>query len=241
MGNDRCCSAQSRLLAELVEKLRRVYAAELVSITLYGSAASGEFAPGHSNVNVLIVLSDTSLQNIARVSPLLSSTRYRQITPLFFTEEHIRTSTDVFPIEFLDMKENYRVLYGKDLLKDLRIDTRNLRFQCEQELKSKLINIRSAYLRARGRADLERLLNKSFTSTVHILRNILRLKGVEPPYRKADLLARVERELPVDTTILNEILYSRAKKMKLTHNDIDGLLCGLAGKLEAITRFVDAM
>jgi len=33
------------------------------------------------------------------------------------TEEYIAKSKDVFPIEFLDMQENYAVIYGKDVLK----------------------------------------------------------------------------------------------------------------------------
>lgn len=241
MGTERRDSPQERLLTGFVDGLRRIYAGDLVSVILYGSAASGEFAPRHSNVNILITLSDASLPAVAKAGRLLSAARYRLITPLFFTEEYIRTSTDVFPIEFLDMKENYRVLYGRDLLKDLRIDTKNLRFQCEQELKSKLINIRSGYLAARSRADLERLLYRSFTSTIHIIRNVLRLKGTEPPYQKADILERVERSLGIDATAFNEILYAKAKSMKLTHNDIDGLLCRLVGSLETIAKLVDAM
>ena len=37
---------------------------------------------------------------------------------------------------------------GRDILKDLKIDLKNLRFQCEQELKGKLLNLRQAYLEA---------------------------------------------------------------------------------------------
>ena len=241
MENATRCGVQNKLLEKFVDKLRRVYAGGLVSVILYGSAASGEFADKHSNINILIVLADTGLANIAKSSTLFSLGRFKQITPVFFTEEYIRTSTDVFPIEFLDMKENYRVLYGKDLLKDLPIDTRNLRFQCEQELKSKLINIKSRYLMTRNRPELERLLFRSLTSTVHIFRNILRLKGREAPYRKAEILSRVERELSVDTTVLNEILYAKTKNMKLTYSDIDGLLSGLVKELEAIIKIVDTM
>ena len=57
------------------------------------------------------------------------------INPVFFTEDYIIRSTDVFPIEFLDMKENHVTLYGKDLFEAIAVDTKNLRFQCEQEIK----------------------------------------------------------------------------------------------------------
>lgn len=229
------------LLDGFVEKLKKIYAGDLISAILYGSAASGEFSEKHSNINLLIVLNDTGLSALSKASGLVRSRRYRTINPIFFTEAYIDASTDTFPIEFLDMKENYSVIFGKDVLKDLRIDTRNLRFQCEQELKSKLIMIKRRYLLASDNKELEQLLFKSFTSCIHILRNILRLKGNEPPYIKSEVLSETEKELSVNTTVLNEILWAKTKNMRLSRADVDALLVGFVRELEVITGVVDAL
>jgi predicted nucleotidyltransferase len=224
-----------------VGRLQAVYGGDLVSVVLYGSAASGEFANRHSNVNVMVVLNDTALPNLARAHPIVTARKFRMISPVFFTEEYIASSADVFPIEFLDIKENYAMLFGKDVVKDIRIDTKNLRFQCEQELKSKIIHIKKHYLVTADRSALEHLLFKSFTSSLHILRNIVRLKGVQPPYLREEILSDVEAHFGVDTTVLSEILWAKNKNMALEPKDIESLLAGLVKELECISGVVDKM
>ena len=124
-----------------MNRARDIYRDELVSIILYGSAASGEFSARHSNVNIAVILRDTSLANLSRIAPLLNKYKFRPLKVIFFTEIYIKNSADVFPIEFLDIKENHKILYGSDLLAGLKIDIKNLRFQCEQELKSKILSV----------------------------------------------------------------------------------------------------
>lgn len=228
-------------LEEFVAELKNVYADGLVAAILYGSAASGEFAEKYSNVNVLVVLSDTGLTNLSKASTIVSSSKFKMIKPVFFTEEYIKSSLDVFPIEFLDIKENYSVLCGKDVIRALTVDIKNLRFQCEQELKSKLINIKKNYLLIKNKKDLESLLFKTFTSTIHIMRNLLRLKGQQPPYIKERVLSAAEKTFGVDTTILSKILWAKNKKMALTHTDIDTLLTGFVKELETMSSAVDKL
>jgi len=232
---------QQKILESFVEKLKQAYGKNFLSAILYGSAASGEFAEKYSNINLLVVLTSTSLAELSKASGLVNSKRFRSISPIFFTEEYINRSTDVFPIEFLDMKENYRVLHGKDVLKGLTVDTRNLRFQCEQELKSRQISIKRQYLVTQSRGELEKLLFKSFTSTVHIMRNLLRLKGKDAPYQKYLLLDEVEKEFSVNMTVFDEILWAKSKNMRLSYKDIDSLLIGLSTELEALIRIVDKL
>lgn len=241
MENVKLPNKEKLLLEGFVEKLKKIYAGDLVSAILYGSAASGEFSEKHSNINLLVVLKDTGLITLSKASGLVRSRRYRAVNPIFFTEAYINASTDTFPIEFLDIKENCSVIFGKDVLKDLRINTRNLRFQCEQELKSKLIMIKHRYLLIRDRKELEQLLFKSFTSCIHILRNILRLKGKEPPYLKCEVLSEIEKELSTNTTVLSKILWAKTKNMKLSHSDVDALLIGFVKELELIAGVVDAL
>jgi hypothetical protein len=58
------------------------------------------------------------------------------------SEDEVYNSADSFPIEFHDMKEHRRVLYGLDVIADLKIDLRNYRAQVEHELRSKLLRLR---------------------------------------------------------------------------------------------------
>ncbi len=162
--------------------------------------------------------------------------------PLFLTEDYIKRSTDIFPIEFLDIQENYSVLYGKDILKDAYIDIRNLRFQCEQELKAKLITLRQLYLKInRDKPVLKDLLLRSITSILHISRNILRLKGKEPPYKKDKILKELAAEFQINTEVWEKILAAKNKQLKLGNRDIENLFVSFISELEKIVYIVDRL
>lgn len=229
------------ILNDFIKSLKDTYGDGLISVILYGSAASGEFTYKHSNINLLVILNDMRLDNLNKISKLINKHRFSALSPLFFTEDYIMSSTDVFPIEFLDMKENYMVLFGKDVLKDLQIDARNLRFQCEQELKGKLINIKSVYLRNKNKYALRNLMFKFFTSIMHILRNLLRLKGKSPAYLKEDVLNEVSQEFHIDTTNFKKILEAKNKNLRLSYRKIGTLFFNLVEDLEKIVNIVDKL
>ena len=228
-------------LNEFIIRLKNTYGEELISIVLYGSGASGEFTTRYSNVNLLVILKDTSLDNLNKISTLITRHKFQMIKPLFFSEGYIKRSIDVFPIEFLDMKENHIVLHGKDVLSSLAIDIKNLRFQCEQELKAKLVNIKDAYLRIRNKQELKRLLFSSFTSIIHILRNLVRLKGNSPSYLKEDVLKDISREFNIDTTNFNKILDAKKKNLILGREETESLFFALVTDLEKIIDIVDKL
>lgn len=228
-----------KVINEFVKNLESVYGDSLISVVLYGSAASGEYMLKHSNVNMMIILKDTSLDNLAKISQFINKHKFMVINPVFFTEDYIKHSTDTFPIEFMDMKENHIVLKGKDVLKDINIDIRNLRFQCEQELKSKIINIKRLYLRTVNTALLRKFLFKSVSASAHILRNLVRLKGEEPSYKKEEALNQVTQEFGINTTPLQNILDARNKNIKLIRPEIENLFTFLIETLETASDKVD--
>ncbi len=228
----------NREIETLILELKKVYSGDLISIALYGSAASGEFISSNSNLNLLILLKSTSLTDLKKSSNIVK--KYKNLTPLFLTEEFIASSSDTFPIEFLDMQENYQILYGKDIIKDIRVDLKNLRFQCEQELKIKLLNLKRIYLEMSNRpADLRIPLFKSFNSILHILRNILRLKGIKPPYKKEELLKELSGHFKINDW--DKILAAKSKKIMLGKKDIEHLFINFVDNLEEIVKTIDAL
>lgn len=224
-----------------VVNLKNIYSDQLVAIILYGSAASGEYTGRHSNINLAVILKDTSLPSIKKASQFINKNRFLVINPMFFTEDYIKKSTDVFPIEFLDIKENHIILYGKDIFRDLQIDMKNLRFQCEQELKSKVLNIKKLYLRMKNKLIFKDFLFRSLTSSLHILRNLVRLKGKTPSYKKEDVLDEIAREFTVDVSALRKILDAKNKKIRLNNKNIDELFASLVGTLEDISEKVGCL
>ncbi len=224
---------------DFTKKLWDVYGDDLISIILYGSVARGEFIAKHSNINLLVILKDTSLDSLSKISKIINAPRFRTLNPFFFAEEYMARSTDVFPIEFLDMKENYLLIYGKDALEDIRIDTRNLRFQCEHELKAKLINIKRLYLRARGERELKNIMFQSFTSLVHLLRNLIRLKGKIPSCAKEEFIKEISREFDIDDSVFDKIYAAKKGNIKLSYKDADALFYDFVKELEKAANIVD--
>ena len=190
MSEIKLSSVLKKNIYTFIEGLKQVYGDGLVSVVLYGSAAAGEFIENHSNVNILIVLHTTDLSTLELSRKLVHKCLASRIEPLFLSREFLLNSGDVFPIEFLDMKENHDCLYGEDILKDINVDLANLRFQCEQELKSKIILLKQQYLKInpQDRTSLGLLLSKNVTSAMHIFRNLIRLKGQPPSYIREEIL-----------------------------------------------------
>lgn len=228
------------LLSEFSRGLRGIYGEELISVILYGSASSGEFIESRSNLNLLVVLKDDSPARLKMASALVRKPKFRAISPLFFSREYINSSLDVFPIEFLDMKENYSVLSGPDILKDISVDTKNLRFQCEQELKLKLIRLRQLYLKeSPNKPLLRQALFREFTSVTHILRNIIRLKGRQPPYLKDKILEEAASEFQIDKDCWFKILNAKNNRIKPAEREIEALFTGFLKDLKNLAEAVD--
>lgn len=229
-----------RIIAEFIRELETIYKDDLLSVILYGSAANGEFSEGHSNLNLLVILKDTRIDKLALAADLVNKANFRIIQPLFFSEDYINRSTDVFPIEFLDMQENYKLLKGKDILKDIKIDIKNLRFQCEHELKAKLINLKQSYLKMNKKtALLRQVLFRFFTSITHILRNVVRMKGKTPGYLKEDLIKQIGEDFPIDIAAWKMIVSLKNKGVNADTGKIRQLFVSFVGDLEKIIDIVD--
>lgn len=240
MENLNISDKHKKNIKDFTDDLLKIYHEELVSVVLYGSAASGEFVDNHSNLNLLVILKNVGFCDLKKSSKILL--KFKMLNVLFMSESYISSSLDIFPIEFLDMQENHLVLYGKDILKDIHVDISNLRFQCKQELREKLLKLQHACLRA---CDNPRILNSllftSFTSILHILRNVLRLKGITPPYLKHEIIKELTVQFNINTLIWEKILAARNKEIKLSTHESEELFSGFIKEVDTLICAVDRM
>ena len=206
-----------KIIERFVEQLKPALADNLKSVILYGSRVSGGHSSRHSDINLLLVLAKadiTGLKSIAHIKPKF---KFNKIAPLVLSKEHLENSTDTFPMEFLDMQDNYILLWGEDCLKDLKIDLANLRHQCEWELKSKLIQLQQFYIHSRGNpAALSNFLIQGLPSFMLVFKNILRLKGIIED-NKDKILAKISGEFNLSPDIFNQLWQARLGNFKLTN------------------------
>jgi len=192
------------------QRMLDCFPGRISSICLYGSAAVGDYIPKRSDINIMIMVDRLGMEELQTCLKLIKKGRKKRITaPLFLTAEHIHTSADAFPIEFLEMKEKHIHIYGMDPFLDLIIDPKNLRLQCEQQIKGKLIRMRQAYLEAGlKKRQILGLLITSFTSLLPVLRNTIRLMEptAMPPKSNQEIILRVCKDFQLDNEVFLNIL-----------------------------------
>src|SRR5262245_11370697 len=94
---------------QLVNDLQAALGAKLKSVVLYGSAAAGDFVPGVSGHDILIVVEQLAADDLVALTvPLANWEQAGNPLPQLFTPDELNASTDVFPIELLDMQQSRR-------------------------------------------------------------------------------------------------------------------------------------
>ncbi|HCJ67538.1 MAG TPA: hypothetical protein DHV62_09555 [Elusimicrobia bacterium] len=192
-----------KYLNEFSQALSSSLGENLIALILYGSAVKGENVPKQSDVNVMVVLSELTLEKLSSLETIIhNGQRKAKINPVFWTEEELKNSADVFPVEFLDIKEKYRILYGKDIFSEITVNTKNLRHQLEFELRSKLLRMRNEWLNLRGRkTPLYDFLTRAGTSFLHLFNYAKKLStnkfdnSLAEPFGKCIALKRKEIKL----------------------------------------------
>ena len=233
-------SSTEAQLHELVNRLKDSAAANLECIILYGSAARGSFHPEHSDLNVLCVLESLAVEELTRVAPVVRwwVAEQGQPAPLFFTAEELLQSADVFSIELRDMQDNRRVLFGSDPIANFHLPTNLHRVQVEHELRTVLLKVRSAYLRAPGDPqELTPVLRKSFSSVQTLLRHVIIAFGEEPPRSPRDIINRAAELTHANPTAFEAVLRVREHNNALP--EIVQVYGGYLAALETVIRTLD--
>jgi hypothetical protein len=195
-------------LRPYMEQVKKLFGNAFEAVILYGSAAGVEYLPGKSNINLLILLAKQDTGLLKQYAALHKRWQKEQIVvPLFLTAAELKSSLALFPLEYLEIQEQHVLLAGRDPFPELRIDLKNLRTQCEQELRGNLLRLRQRFVE--GGASTEAitiLLPLSFTALMPCLRGLLRAKE-RPVERSADgVLQAVEKEFGIDTAAFQDVL-----------------------------------
>lgn len=226
-----------------LRELLKIHQDNVVSVLVCGSAAGADYVPGISNITLLVVLEKLEFQDLQKSLKLVSGGINKKIAaPLFLTRKHMESSTDVFPIEFLEMKESHLLLYGEDLLGPLEINPANIRLFCEEQIKGKLIRIRQAYLEiGLKRKGIEALLKESLASLTPVFRNLIRLKGRTPPLEKQEIYIQVCAEFDLDRNVFLAILRDTKNDEKIDAQDVEVFFERYIAQIQKLAVAVDQL
>ena len=227
---------------EFAHELERALGEKLQSVVIYGSAADGDRSKKYSDVNLFCVVESPTAATLALANGVVRRwERSGNPPPHFFGPEHIDRSLDVFPIEFLDMQSQRKVLMGRDPLADISVDPKNLRHQCESELKGKLIHLRAFYAaNCHKPRRIARMMLTSFPSFLAAFRASIRLMGEKPPADARAIVELLAQRIDFEPAPLLEIVSIRQGASVLPRRgDALALFEGYLTAIESVTTYID--
>ena len=248
MGNeitnlDKLHKSAREIIEPYAKELVELLGDNIRSVIVYGSSIGEAFIPKRSNINLLVVCREITVAELKKCHKLVLKGRKKGIiAPLFLTQTHMETSSDVFPIEFLDMADFHQTIYGEDALSNLEIAQENLRLECEEQLKGKLIRIRQAYLESGADYKaVNRILKDSISSLIPILRGILRLTNKTPHFIKSDVISSVGKDFGIDTGIFLKVLSLKTGELTIPKSEIEETFEEYIKEIEKLAIIIDKL
>lgn len=119
----------------------------LVSAFVHGDCLMEGFSALESQWTVSFILKSNSAQDLLPLQKLTAKAKHENIVfNHVFSRFEIKTSQDVFPLEFLHIKSKNVTLCGETPLADFSPNLAELRIECERELRGLLVHLRRAFL-----------------------------------------------------------------------------------------------
>jgi hypothetical protein len=178
---------------EDIEEIKKILGENLVMLAEYNNG---------DEIRYLVVCNSLGFKTLTDLKKL-------DTIPIVFTKNEIDNAVDIFPVEFLNIKKNHKVLQGEDILKDIKISKEDLRHQLEFEFRSKLLHLRQSYMHSGGE-DLEDIILSAVPTLAPIIGALMYLKDIHSQY-DPDLIKIMAG---VDTKVIRDIYKIRKGKAK---------------------------
>lgn len=228
-------------LDKFVEELKNTLSENLLSVIAFGSQANVEDAK--SNLNLMIVTNELTAENLYDISkPVKKWVKGKNPIPVIMNRDEWYSSFDVYAIEYADIKENYRIIYGEDLIPTISINKYFLRLQCESELKSLLLKYKNNFLmNVKSDREMKKLLNNVIKTLLVIFRSVLRLHDSAVPYRAVDIIEFASNYLSFNKIVMSKIAKVRYENEDYTKQELLFIEAELVKDIQNILKQVDAM
>ncbi len=233
-------SEVQQLLQRYVKETRTLLGPQLEGIILYGSAVGGEFLPGRSNLNLLLLLSAYEREGMKRYAKAHKRwSRDQFVVPLLLTEAELTKSGTPFPLEYLEIQEQHRVLWGRDPFIGLHIDRTHLAYQVQQGIQGNLVRLRQRYIEGGGTEEaITMLLPLSLTALLPCLRGLQRLAGQPALFQSDALLTAVRHMTGLELTGLGDVLELKRGIISPGPVEVPRLYERYAGDLDALIKLI---
>jgi hypothetical protein len=194
-----------------------------------------------SDYNVLLLLDAIDSSALAAASSVANAWRDAgNPPPMTMTVREWRDSADVFPMEYADILERHKALYGTVPLDGIIVSPDNLRLQLEQQVMGKLLQLRQGALLAGtdGKRQLD-LIVASLSTMMVLFRAVLRLHGERPGADNVALAERVAALAGLDAAPFARAVRHLRGEQKISSSDAGPLLAGYLAGIERLRDYLD--
>ncbi len=230
-------------LDELVSQLTKAFGDSLEAVVLYGSAAAGEHIPKRSDYNVLVIVRELGLAELEREAAIARAWgEAGNPPPLTLTAAEWRGSSDIFPMEYSDVLERHRVLYGTPPFDGVSVRPHDLRLQLEHEAMGKLLALRQGVLAAGGdRKRQVELLGASLSTFMVIFRALLRYHGESPPLDYERRIDAVSKKTGMNGAPFARVVRHHRGSEPLPEREVQEVLAGYLAGAHALVDYLDRL
>jgi hypothetical protein len=158
------------------------------------------------------------------------------VVPLFLTAADLQSASLAFPLEYQDIHEWHRLLWGQDPFVGLKIDDRYLAAEVLQTLRGNLLRLRQRLVEGRSTEEaMTILLSLSITALLPVLRGLQRLLSRPVLSHGDSLIQDVESYLAINLAGLHDALLLKRGQISPGQKEIPRLMDRY---LESLTKLV---
>jgi hypothetical protein len=225
------------VLDEAVNAFRAELGDNLYSCCVYGSAVRGNAIEGVSDVNLLIIINESSSgahEAIARAiggQPL--------IDPFVLARRGFERSVHAFAPKFASIKRNHRVLHGADPLAEITIDPALEKFLCEQAIRNLRLRLIYSYVTRHQHKAYDKFVTRNITGMFVQFSEALRLNGTVIPTAFDARIPSMEKEFKVDGQTLRDVLALKKSPRKFSETDTVNWHARLFPLIDAVLGWIE--
>ncbi len=222
----------------ITTKLPQLLAENLYSCVLYGSTVRGEVNVGISDINILIILNESTPNAHTAISDCLHDKIY--IDPFVITRRGMERSFDAFAIKFRSIQRDYEVLHGEDPFTEFNVKSETNKFLTEQALRNLRLRAVHSYITNRKKSkQYLNYLHQIDTNIIVLISEALRINNIDVPHDFSQRLAVFKTEYNMDVSILTALQQLKSKPHHLSSNEITSYHSALFNLIDHVVRWTE--
>jgi len=199
-------NATNKTLEQFIEGLKTALGEQLKSVIAFGSFATNEFQEGKSSINIFILTEMLTADVLQKITaPIQAWMASGHGAPVLMRQTELMDMARLLPIEFLDMVDHHRLLFGADPFTNFNVDASRLGFQVEHDIATLLLKLRRSTIQAVDEEARGKLLLQSWPSALTLCRALLRSEGLAKPALKAEAAHQLSAKAALNRDLIDQL------------------------------------